>query len=110
MKSFLSAVFNKFKKVNAVVAAGAVAVEPFAPVIETIPGFGSAFGAVLQGILIAEQLISPPNSGPAKKAVATAVVNSVQPGLDPTVLSNSIDMLVAMINHLSTGVPAPVAP
>lgn len=106
MKSFLNAVLSKFKKINAVVAGAAVAVEPFAPMIETVPGFGSAFGAVLQGILIAEQLVTPPASGPQKKVLATAVVNSVQPGLDPTVISNVIDMLVGALNHLNTAVPA----
>ncbi len=52
------------------------------------------------GLMIAEQLLGP-NTGPQKKQLATAVVNSLQPGLDQAALGTSIDTLVALLNQLT---------
>jgi len=52
------------------------------------------------GLMIAEQLLGP-NTGPQKKTLATAVVNSLQPGLDQAALGTSIDTLVALLNQLT---------
>ncbi len=95
--SFLSVL----KKIGHVVAVGAADVAPFAPLIQTIPGVGTIFGTVYQGIMIAEQLLSASNSGAQKKQLATAVVNAVHPGLDQAALGSAIDGLVAALNHLN---------
>lgn len=105
MKSFIAVV----KKIFAVGEAAATVVAPFAPALEAVPGFGSVFGAVYEGILIAEQVVNTPSSGAAKKVVATAVTNAVSPGLDPTALAAVIDDLVAVLNKLNAGAPKPAA-
>lgn len=101
--SFLSVV----KKIFSIAEAGAAVVAPFAPAIEAVPGFGSVFGIVFEGILVAEQLVSTSKSGAAKKAVATSVVNAMVPGIDPTGLSNAIDIIVAALNQLHAATPNP---
>lgn len=105
MNTFLSAV----KKIFHVAEVGAAVVTPFAPQLEAIPGFGSIFGIVYEGILVAEQLVTTPSSGPAKKAVATSITNAMAPGLDPAAISNAIDLIVQALNHLKVAAPAPAA-
>lgn len=97
-------------KIGHVVVAGTAAIAPFAPLIETIPGVGTIFGTVFQGIMIAEQLVSTTASGTQKKQLATAVVNSVHPGLNQDALGQSIDAIVALLNQLAAAaskVPVP---
>ncbi len=62
------------------------------------------------GLMIAEQLLGP-NTGAQKKQLATAVVNSLQPGLDQAALGTSIDTLVALLNQLTAAAAnVPTAP
>jgi hypothetical protein len=57
-------------------------------------------GAIAAGVSLADQLLGP-GTGAQKKQIATAVVNSVQPGIDQTALSASIDGIVGAINLLN---------
>lgn len=101
--SFISVV----KKIFSIAEAGAAVVAPFAPAIEAVPGFGSVFGIVYEGILVAEQLVATPKSGASKKVVATSVVNALVPGLDQAGLANAIDIIVAALNQLHAATPNP---
>jgi hypothetical protein len=87
---------------------------PIMPLVSLIPGVGTIAATVFGGITAVEQLISPAGSGAAKKATVLQIVNAVHPGLNQTVLGDSIDAIVSALNALETAlakVPAaPVAP
>ena len=112
--SFLSVI----KNIGHIVVTGEAIIAPLAPLIESVVPAkeGNIFATVLQGIMIAEQLVGPTsvtNTGAQKKTLALAVVNAVHPGLDQTALGTAVDGLVAALNQITTAaeaVPAPVAP
>jgi hypothetical protein len=105
--SFLG-ILNWFHKANNVVAVGIADVAPFAPILESIPGFGPVFQVAFQGITFAEQLLTGNGNGPAKKVLALAVVNAVHPGLDQAKLGGVIDGIVQGLNKLSAAGADPV--
>jgi hypothetical protein len=88
------------KSIGHVIGVGAVAVTPFDPEIEAIPGFGPAIVAVLGAIAGVEKMVPQSGAGAAKKPIVTSIVNLSNPGLDPTKLSKAIDDIVAAMNAL----------
>lgn len=74
-----------------------------APVLNLVAGAtgNDTLSTIATGIMVAEQLLSGSNTGPQKKQLATAVVNSIHPGLDQAALGQSIDTLVSLLNQFT---------
>lgn len=94
--SFLSIL----KTIGADIGIGVKAVTPFAPAIETIPGFGSIFGLVFNAVVAVEGLVQTPGTGTLKKSAVTSIVQAAAPSTDPQALSPVIDGIVAALNGL----------
>lgn len=94
--SFLG-VLGKIFNVTQIVATDSV------PVLNLVASAtnNSTLSTIATGIMVAEQLISGQNTGAQKKQLATAVVNSVHPGLDQAALGASIDELVGLLNQFA---------
>lgn len=84
-----------------------------APILTLIPGVGTIAGTVLNTVVAVEQLVTTSNSGAAKKAAATTIVNTIHPGLNQADLSTYMDAVVAALNALdmalgkAPAIPAP---
>ncbi len=94
--SFLSTLGKIFKVVQIVAPTAEAGLNIAASVTHN-----DTLTSISTGLMIAEQLLGP-GSGPQKKTLATAVVKSIQPGLDQAALGTSIDTLVALLNQLTT--------
>jgi hypothetical protein len=101
------------KGIGHVLQVGVTDVAPFAPLIGAVPVVGPIFTTVFQSIFAVEQIITPANSGAAKKAAAIQLINAVHPGLDPAALGAAIDAVVAALNSVEAAIgklPVPATP
>jgi hypothetical protein len=80
---------------------GLKAAAPLAPLINTVPIAGTVFGALVNGVAVAETIADnaamPRDS---KKAAAMALVKSQYPGIDDAKLSQAVDAIVTTLNLL----------
>ena len=84
------------------VAPYVAAAAPYTGEIAAVPVVGGPIVLVLNAIVAAEKLVPAPNSGPTKKTIVTAIVNSAYSGIDQATLSKSIDEIVAAFGALDT--------
>ena len=108
--SFLSALGGIFKKIGHGVDVVTDVIQPFAPIIGSLPVIGGPFGLIFGLVAQVENLVSTDSSGAEKKAAVIAMVRLKYPKLDPVLVSTEIDNLVGILNRLAKAVePIPPA-
>ncbi len=84
------------------VGAAVAVANPLEPFLGMIPGFGPVAVTVIGAMDALEGLITPANSGAAKKTLALQIINAVHPGLDQNQVGSVIDGVVAAVKMLET--------
>jgi hypothetical protein len=95
--SFGSILKNIAHGVSVGLGAATAIANPLEPFLALIPGVGTVAATVIGAMDAVEGLITPANSGAAKKAIAVNIVNAVHPGLDQGELGSAIDGLVGAV-------------
>lgn len=100
--SFLSAIGNFFRVLGHDVQSGTNFIQPFAPIIESIPAVGGPFGIVFNAVVALEKLIPQDKQGPVKKAAAVTIIQNQLPNITEEKITNSVNDLVKLLNDFST--------
>jgi hypothetical protein len=95
--SFLSVL----SKIGHAIVSATPYVQAAAPAIEMIPGVGTIFGAVLQGVILVEHAFPQPNLGAQKQAIVAASVAAQFPSGEAVDIKTKIDDTVRLLNELA---------
>lgn len=104
--SFLSAVGHFFQTAGRDVVKVTNAVEPYVPLISSLPVIGGPFGMIFNTMVHVESLVGDiVGKGADKKAAVTQLVTLAYPTIDKAALSQAIDGMVKILNDLAKTVP-----
>jgi len=104
--SFFSAIGGAFKVIGHGIDKATDVIDPLAPLLGMVPGFGGPFAVIYGSVKRIEELASKDAASKDKQQAAVGMVRLAYPQLDAATVATETDNLVGILNRLAKAMDA----